>query len=335
MPLILVTHALPPDWLAAFHGRTDLEVVIGPDTTVTNQLTPELRARLPQADGLLTMLTVPVDEALLAAAPRLRVVSNMAVGVDNIDLAACTRRGIPVGHTPGVLTEATADLTLALLLAVARRLPQAATAARTGGWTTWSPTDWLGADLHGATLGIVGLGQIGTAVAERAAAFGLRLVYAGPSAKPDVEARLGAVRRPLAELLATSDFVSLHVPLTAATRDLIDEQALRSMKPTAVLINVARGPVVNAGALYRALRDGWIAGAGLDVTDPEPLPPDNPLYTLENCLIVPHIGSATQATRRGMAALAVENVLAGVDGRRLPHCANAAVYAGDSAAGAG
>lgn len=326
MTLVLVSHALPAEWLARLHDRSDLSVIVGPVTTVTDRLTDDLRARLPDADGLLAMLTVPVDEDLLAAAPRLRVVSNMAVGVDNIDLAACTRRGVAVGHTPGVLTEATADLTLALLLAVARRLPEAAAAARAGDWTTWSPTAWLGADLTGATLGIVGLGQIGAAVAQRAAAFGLRLVYASPTAKPELEAKLGITRRPLDELLATSDFVSLHVPLAAETRHLIDESALRCMKPTAVLINVARGPVVDSGALVRALSEGWIAGAGLDVTDPEPLPGDDPLYTLPNCLIVPHIGSATTATRRRMAQLAVDNVLAGVDGRRLPHCANPAVY---------
>ncbi len=198
----------------------------------------------------------------------------MAVGVDNIDLNACTRRGIPVGHTPGVLTESTADLTLALLLAAARRLPQAGQDARDGRWTTWSPTGWLGADLNGATLGIVGLGQIGTAVAERAAAFGLKLLHAGPAARPDSEARLGIRHVPLDELLAQSDFVSLHMPLTAETRGMIDEAALRLMKPTAILINAARGPVVDSAALYHALSEGWIAAAGLDVTDPEPLPPE-------------------------------------------------------------
>jgi phosphoglycerate dehydrogenase-like enzyme len=324
MTLILVTHQLPPEWLAALNGRAD--VLIGPAIQDNNRLAPELRARLVEADGVLTMLTVPVNEALLAAAPRLRVVSNMAVGVDNIDLAACTRRGVPVGHTPGVLTDATADLTLALLLAVARRLPEASRDARDGRWTTWSPTAWLGVDLAGATLGIVGLGQIGTAVAERAAAFGLRLLYSGPAAKPEVESRLRARHVPLESLLAESDFVSLHVPLTQKTRGMIDESALRRMRPTAILINAARGPVVQPGALYRALSEGWIAAAGLDVTDPEPLPPSDPLYTLTNCLIVPHIGSATRATRRRMAELAVANVLAGVEGERLPHCANPAVY---------
>jgi lactate dehydrogenase-like 2-hydroxyacid dehydrogenase len=323
-PLIIVTHNLPDSWLAGLdeHG----EVLIGPTTTEESGLSTALRRRLPEAGGLLSMLTVRVDESLLAAAPHLRVVSNMAVGVDNIDLAACTARGVPVGHTPGVLTEATADLTLALLLATARRLPEAGRDARAGRWTTWSPDGWLGADLHGATLGIVGLGKIGTAVAERARAFGLRLVYAGPNAKSDVEARLGIRRLPFAALLAESDFVTLHVPLSPETRHLIDEAALRRMKPGAILINVARGPVVDSLALYRALSTGRIAAAGLDVTDPEPLPPDHPLYTLDNCLILPHIGSATHATRRRMAELAVANVVAGIRGERLPYCANPAVY---------
>jgi phosphoglycerate dehydrogenase-like enzyme len=291
-------------------------------------LAPEVAAHLGQAEGLLSLLTVPVAEDLLQHAPRLRVVSNMAVGVDNIDLAACTRRGIPVGHTPGVLAEGTADLTLALLLAVARRLPEASQDARQGRWTTWSPTGWLGADLSGATLGIVGLGNIGQAVAHRASGFGLRLLYTSRSAKPAVEANLGAVRLPLSDLLAQSDFVSLHTPLTAETRHLINETSLRQMKPTAILINMARGPVVDTAALYHALQAGWIAAAALDVTDPEPLPAGHPLYDLPNCLIVPHIGSATINTRRRMAELACQNLLAGLAGRPLPHCANPDVYSG-------
>jgi len=250
----------------------------------------------------------------------------MAVGVDNISLGACTKRGIPVGHTPGVLTEGTADLAMALLLAVARRLPEASRDARLGRWTTWNPAGWLGADLHGATLGIIGMGKIGRAMAERARGFGLRLVYASHNAKPEVEQELGAVRLSLDELLARSDFVSLHVPLTAETRGLIGEAQLRAMKETAILINTARGPVVDPDALYLALSRGWIAAAGLDVTEPEPLPAGHRLYTLENCLILPHIGSATRQTRRRMAELACQNLLAGLAGERLPRCANPEVY---------
>lgn len=272
------------------------------------------------------MLTVPVNDVLLDRAPGLKVVSNMAVGVDNIDLAACTTRGIPVGHTPGVLTEGTADITMALLLAVARRLPEASLDARSGRWTTWQPTGWLGADLHGATLGIVGLGKIGQAVAKRAKGFGMNLVYTNRSPKPEAENALGATRLPLKRLLAESDFVSLHVPLSEDTRGIIGEDELRLMKKSAILINTARGPVVDAEALLEALTEGWIAAAGLDVTDPEPLPAGHPLYELENCLVVPHIGSATHKTRRRMAELACDNLLAGLAGERLVHCANPDVY---------
>ncbi len=321
-PFVIVTHALPADWLDSLAGAC--RTLIGPADA--QSLAPGLVAHLPEADGLFSLLTVRVDEALLARAPHLRVVSNMAVGVDNVDLAACTRRGIPVGHTPGVLTDATADLAMAALLAADRRLMEAATDARAGRWTTWSPTGWLGGDLQGATLGIVGLGKIGRAVARRARGFGMRLLYTDPGPAADVEAGFGAQRVPLQILLQESDFVSLHVPLLPETRGLIDEGALRLMKPDAILVNTSRGPVVSMGALYRALSEGLIGGAALDVTDPEPLPPDHPLYSLPNCLILPHIGSATRGTRKRMAELACENLLAGLAGQPLPHCANPEVY---------
>jgi lactate dehydrogenase-like 2-hydroxyacid dehydrogenase len=290
------------------------------------ELSPELEEHLPEAQGLLTLLTILVSEGLLDQAPNLKVVSNMAVGYDNIDVEACTRRGIPVGNTPGVLTEGTADLSMALLLAAARRLPEASRDAREGRWTTWSPTGWLGADLDGATFGIVGMGKIGTAVARRAHAFGVKLVYTNRSPCPEVEEELGATRLPLEQLLAESDFVSLHVPLTPETEGLIDAQALRTMKPTAILVNAARGPVVVSEDLLQALREGWIASAALDVTDPEPLPPSDPLYDQPNCIITPHIGSATKNTRRRMAELACDNLLAGLEGKPLPHCVNPRVY---------
>ena len=323
-PLVIVSHQLPEAWLDLLRGQCEL--VIGPETKINSGLTPELKEKLTTAAGLFTLLTVPVGESLLSRAPELRVVSNMAVGVDNIDLAACTQRGIPVGHTPGVLTEGTADLTLALILATARKLYEASNDARAGRWTTWEPAGWLGADLSGATLGIVGMGKIGMAVAERARAFGMRLVYTNRSPRPEAEDKLGARPLPFDELLRQSDFVSLHVPLIPETHHLIDERALQLMKPTAILINVARGPVVDSQALYSALSEKQIAAAGLDVTDPEPLPAGDPLYTLPNCLIVPHIGSATVNTRRRMAELACENLLAGLAGERLPHPANLAVY---------
>jgi glyoxylate reductase len=323
LPLVLVTHSLPEGWLASIENHC--RIIAGPPET--NRLAPELEEHLSEADGLFTLLTVRVDEALLERAARLRVVSNMAVGVDNIDLAACTRRGIPVGNTPGVLTEGTADLAMALLLAAGRRLLEASSDARQGRWKTWSPTGWLGADLSGAALGIVGMGKIGKAVARRARAFGMRILYSDPESQPEIEEQLEAQRLPLDDLLAQSDFVSLHTPLTGDTRGLINEAALKKMKSSSILVNTSRGPIVEPNALLHALQDGWIAGAALDVTDPEPLPPDHPLYSLPNCLIVPHIGSATWNTRKGMAERACLNLLAGLQGIRLPFCANPEVYA--------
>lgn len=322
LPLVLVTHTLPEGWLDPLEGHCQL--IIGPPDA--NQLSPELEEYLGEADGLYSLLTIRVDQNLLEQASRLRVVSNMAVGVDNIDLAACTRRKIPVGNTPGVLTEGTADLAFTLLLAAARRLPEASQDARSGRWTTWSPTGWLGADLHNATLGIVGMGKIGKAVAERARGFGLHLVYTDSNPQLETEKEFEATRLSLDDLLAQSDFVSLHVPLTAETRHLIESTALKKMKPSAILVNTSRGQVVDTDALTRALQNKEIQAAALDVTDPEPLPPDHPLYSLPNCLIAPHIGSATWNTRRNMALRACENLLAGLAGERLPYCANPEVY---------
>jgi len=327
-PLVILTHPLPAAWIAPLPERVRL--VVGPADVAG--VAPELEPYLAEAEGLLTWLTDRVDAALLARMPRLRVVSNYAVGVDNIDVAECTRRGIPVGHTPGVLTDAVADLTWALLLAVARGVFTAAEDARAGRWGLWSATRWLGADLAGRTLGIVGFGAIGQAVARRARGFGMRVLYTSRSPKPQAEIALAARRVPLAQLLQESDFVSLHVPLTPATRGLIREAELRRMKPSAYLVNMARGPVVDTDALVHALRQGWIAGAALDVTDPEPLPPSHPLYHLPNVIITPHIGSATYGTRERMARLAVANLLAGLEGRPLPHAVNPEVFRGARAA---
>jgi glyoxylate reductase len=274
-----------------------------------------LHARAPELDGLLALLTDPVDADLLAAAPRLRAISNYAVGVDNVDLAAATERGIPVGNTPGVLTESTADLALALMLGIGRRIAEGDAYVRRGEWRTWEPGLLLGRDLRGATVGIVGFGRIGRAVARRCDGFGCEVLHTS---------RRGGVE--LGELLERSDFVTLHAPLTPETRDLIDAAGLRRMKPTAYLINTARGPMVDTGALARALHDGEIAGAALDVTDPEPLPGDHPLLDAPGLLIVPHIASATHATRERMADMAVDNLLAGLAGERMPNCANPEVY---------
>jgi glyoxylate reductase len=260
------------------------------------------------AEALLCTLTDRVDAAFLAACSHLKVIATSAVGTDNVDLAAAQRLGIPVGNTPGVLTDATADLAFALLLAAARRLPQSSAAVLLGEWGPWEPSGFLGHDVSGTTLGIVGAGRIGQAVARRAAAFEM-----------DVLTTTRTTGTPLPELLQRADYVSLHVPLTPRTHHLIDAQALARMKPTAILVNTARGPVVDTVALVAALHAGTIAGAALDVTDPEPLPAEHPLLAAPNVLVVPHIGSATPRTRARMTELSVENVLAGLAGKPLPY----------------
>ena len=264
-----------------------------------------LRRRAANADALLCLLTDAVDADLLDHAPDLEAIAVMAVGTDNVDLATCRERGIPVGNTPDVLTETTADLAFALLLAAARRLPEALDAARNGEWRTWEPAGWLGTEVHGATLGIIGFGRIGQAVAHRAHGFGMHIIHT-----PET---------PLDELLAEADFVTLHVPLTQRTRHLIDAAALQCMKPTAILVNTSRGPVVDQHALATALRNGTIAAAALDVTDPEPPEPGDPILEAPNLLLVPHVGSATRETRGKMAGLAVDNLLAALDGKPMPH----------------
>jgi glyoxylate reductase len=272
----------------------------------------ELRERTAPAHGLLALLTDRIDAALIESAPHLRAIANYAVGYDNIDVAAAAARGIAVGNTPDVLTETTADLAFALLLAAARRLPEALQAVRTDDWVTWEPARQLGYEVHGATLGIIGMGRIGRAVARRAQGFEMTVLHTG---RGD-----GGV--PLIQLLARSDFISIHCPLTPETHRLIDAVALARMKPTAILVNTARGPIVDQHALIEALREGRIAGAALDVTDPEPPPPGDPVLTAPNLIVAPHIGSATHTARERMAELAVENLLAALDGRPMPHPVN-------------
>jgi glyoxylate reductase len=288
----------------------------------------ELLRRVAGRDGILTLLTDRVDDELLdAAGPDLRVVSNYAVGFDNVDVPACTRRGIPVGNTPGVLTETTADLAWALLMAAGRRVAEGDRYVRAGRWRTWGPQLLLGGDVHGATLGVVGFGRIGQAVARRAAGFGMTILYWSRSrVEPAIERELGATWVEFDDLLARSDFVTLHVSLNDDTRHLIDSAALGRMKRSAVLVNTARGPVVDQAALAAALERGAIAAAGLDVTDPEPMATDDPLLQLDNCLVVPHIASASYATRGKMAEMAAANLLAGLRGERLPHPVNPEVY---------
>lgn len=294
-----------------------------------DELPPPREALLEHArgvEGLITLLTDRVDAPLLAAAPSLRAVSTVAVGYDNIDVSACTARRIPVGNTPGVLTETTADFAFALLMGLARRVAEADAYVRAGRWRTWSPTLLLGSDIHGATLGIVGLGHIGAAVARRARGFGMRVLYVNRHPRPELEAELGLRRVDKATVLAESDFLSLHMPLNAETRHWLGRAELAAMKPGAMLINTARGSVVDQAALIEALAQGRLGGAALDVTEPEPLPSDSPLLKLPNVLIAPHIASASHATRGRMASMAVDNLLAALEGRRPPHCVNPELF---------
>lgn len=319
-PRVLVTRRIPDAGLLPVREACEVALRDGEMPPSRDELVDRLRG----CDGLLCLLTDPVDAAVIAAGGRrLRVISSYAVGTDNIDVLAATRARIPVGNTPGVLTDATADLAFALLMAGARRIAEASRFALAGRWRTWSPTLLLGASVHGATLGIVGMGRIGRAVAARARGFSMRVLAFDPAAGGGVE---GANPVPLGTLLAESDFVSLHAPLTAETRHLIDARALAAMKRTAILVNTARGGLVDHDALADALERGVIGGAALDVTEPEPLPPEHRLWALESCLVVPHLGSATVATRDEMARIAAANLLAGLGGERLPHCVNPEVY---------
>jgi glyoxylate reductase len=308
---VFVTRRLPGtalDRLAAAH-----EALVWPERLQPPRA--DLLARAAESEGLLTMLTDRIDAELFASAPALKAIANYAVGVDNVDVAAATQRGIPVGHTPGVLTETTADLAVALMLGIARRLLDGDATVRRGDWLTWETGRLLGRDLHDSTVGIVGMGRIGRAVAKRAEGFGCRVLHTSSSSGV-----------PLPELLERSDFVTLHCPLTPETRGLIGDEALRLMKPSAYLVNTSRGPIVDTTALVRALHAGAIAGAALDVTDPEPLPAGHVLASAPNTLLLPHLGSATIATREAMADMAVDNLLAALAGERMPHCANPEVY---------
>ncbi|HET7678106.1 MAG TPA: D-glycerate dehydrogenase [Candidatus Limnocylindrales bacterium] len=323
---VFVARVLPEEGLRPVLEATEAEVWEDELPPPRDVLLEKVRG----CDGILTLLTDRVDDELLdAAGPQLRVVSNFAVGFDNIDVPACTRRGIPVGNTPGVLTETTADLAFTLLMAAARRIVEGVDYVRADRWRTWGPMLLLGQDVHHATLGIVGFGRIGREMAKRAHGFEMRVLYHDVQrASPEDEAALRASWAEMDQLLAESDFVSLHVNLSDETRGLIGIQALSKMKPTAVLVNTSRGPVVDQPALYHALSNGIIAGAALDVTDPEPMRADHPLLGLPNCIVVPHVASATGATRGRMAAMAAANLLAGLRGERLPTPVNPEVYGG-------
>jgi glyoxylate reductase len=317
-PHIYVTRRIPEVGLRLLAGACAIDIWPGDDPPLRATLLRELRA----ADGALTLLTDEIDAALLDACPHLRVISNYAVGYDNVDVAAATARGVVVGNTPDTLTETTADFAFALLLAIARRIPEGADYARAGRWTTWGPLLLLGEDIHHATLGLIGLGRIGAEVARRARGFDMRVLYTSPRRHEAEERALGLEYVTLDALLAQSDAVSLHTPLTADTTHLLDARRLGQMKRGAILINTARGPIVETDALVAALRDGALGAAALDVTDPEPLPADHPLYALPNALITPHMASASRATRDAMAMQAARNLLAGLRGEPLPSGVN-------------
>jgi glyoxylate reductase len=316
-PRVFVTRLIPEAGLQLIREACEMDVW-------QDELPPPrpiLLERVRGAQGILSLLTDRIDAAVMdSAGGGLKVISNYAVGFDNIDVPEATRRGIAVGNTPGVLTDATADLAFALLMAAARRVVEGDRVVRAGGWKTWGPTFLLGVDVHHATLGIVGYGRIGQAMAKRARGFGMRVLFYDPQIQAAEDADVQAVD--LDTLLREADFISLHVPLTPETRHLMDAHAFSLMKPTAVLINTARGAVVDPQALYQALKQKQIFAAALDVTDPEPIPLDSPLLELDNLIITPHIASASTATREKMAQMAADNLLAGLRGERLPYPVN-------------
>ena len=322
-PRVFVTRLMDRDALDTISRETDMDVwpdEYPPSPTV-------LRQRVADAEGLVTNIMDRVDGSLLEAAPRLGVISQVAVGVDNIDVEEVTRRGIPLGYTSGVLAKATADLAFALLMAAARRVVETDRWVRAGSWKlAYHPNYWLGSDVSESTIGIVGMGKIGLEMAKRAHGFDMKVLYSSRTRKEQAEMDYRMEHVDLPVLLRSSDFVTLHVPLTQETHHLIGKKELAEMKPTAILVNASRGPVVDPRALYRALKGGGIAGAALDVTEPEPIPPGDPLLTLDNVVATPHIGSSALKSRKAMCMLAARNLLAGVKGEPLVHCYNPEVY---------
>ncbi|MBL7167301.1 D-glycerate dehydrogenase [Candidatus Bathyarchaeota archaeon] len=319
-PKVYVTRQLFDEAIEILEEQAEVEVYEGVDDAIPREL---LLEKVADVEGLLPLLTERIDAEVMDAAEGLKVISNYAVGYNNIDVAAATERGIYVTNTPGILTDTTADCAFALLMAVARRIPEADRHVKEGGWVhAWGPRMFAGTDVHGKTLGIIGLGRIGSAIARRAKGFDMNVIYYDEHRRRDLERELGVRYAPLKELLTDSDYVSLHVPLTASTRHMIGKRELTMMKETAFLINTSRGPVVDEDALYKALRDGDIAGAGLDVFEREPLSPDSPLKGLDNAVITPHIASASVETRTKMATTAAINLVSVLQGREPPNLVN-------------
>ena len=318
-PRVFVSREIFPEALDSIRSVAEVDLW-------TDEMPPPrevLLERCAGMDGVLCLLTDGIDvEFFERIGPQLKVVSQIAVGYNNIDVEEATKRGVSVGFTPDVLTDTTADFAFTLLMAAARKIVAGHEAAHNGSWRTWHPLHFLGQDIHHATLGIVGMGRIGFEMARRSQGFDMNVLYFDIGERKDLEARLPMTRVSMDTLLAESDFVSLHVDLNPSTHHMMNADAFKRMKSTAILINAARGPAVDHAALYEALKTGEIGGAGLDVTEPEPMPVDHPLLTLDNCLVVPHIASASVATRRAMSLLAASNLIDGLEGRPMQACVN-------------
>jgi len=322
-PRVYVTRQIFPDALDLIEKFAELE--LWPDDEPPSP--EQLMEAMSNVDGAIINVMDRIDAPLLDAAPKLRVLSQVAAGLDNIDIPEATKRDIMVGYTPGVLAKSTADLAFALLLAVARRVVESDKWVREGNWKiSHHPMFWLGSEVNGSTLGILGLGGIGREMAKRGLGFDMKVLYHSRTRKRDLEKAYGLKYASFKRVLAESDFLSIHVPLTPQTNHFIGEKQLKMMKPSSILVNLSRGPVVDTNALHQALTKGTIAGAGLDVFDPEPVPTDHPILGLDNVVVLPHIGSASNRSRRDMHLLAARNLVAGLNGDRLEECANPEVY---------
>ena len=322
-PRVYVTRQIFPDALDLIEKSAELE--LWPDDEPPSP--SQLKKALADVDGAIINVMDQIDGPLLDVAPKLRVLSQVAVGLDNIDIPEATKRGVLVGYTPGVLAKSTADLAFALLLAVARRVVESDKWVREGNWKiSHHPMFWLGSEVNGSTLGILGLGGIGMETAKRALGFDMKVLYHSRTRKREMEKEYGLKYASFKRVLTEADFLSIHVPLTPETTRFIGEKQLKTMKKSAILVNLSRGAVVDTDAVYKALTEGWIAGAGLDVFDPEPVPPEHPILGLDNVVVLPHIGSASNRSRREMHLLAARNLLAGLNGERLEECANPELY---------
>ena len=323
-PKVFISRQIFPEAIQMVRDVADTE--LWPEETPASR--DVLLSKVSGVDGLLCLLTDKIDSELMEiAGPSLKVISQIAVGYENIDVQAATKRGIPVGYTPGVLTHATADFTFTLMLAAGRRLIDGTNFVKAGKWKTWHPLHFLGKEIYGSTLGLIGLGRIGLEVAKRASGFQMNILYHDIIRRKDLEEQYSLTYVDRDTILKQSDFLSVHVNLTPETYHLISDEEFSAMKSTAVLVNAARGPVIDPNALYRALKNGEIAAAGLDVTEPEPIPDDDPLLTLDNCIIATHIASASIEARQEMSRIAAQNLINGLQGKKLLECVNPEVYA--------